>query len=204
MRSDMSETTNKRFVDTAELYVKAAFQQTVNRSIDRIPTVQEFIMLRRSTSGVDLSFVVLEYSLGLNLPDEVHSDPTISELRMAANDIITWSNDIYSFPVEQSRGDAHNLVFITMCEQKIDAQSAINYVDQLIRKRTREYVEAKQSLQSFGPEVEQEVVRYIQGMEYWIQGSIHWVFITPRYFGADAEEVRNTGVVKLTAQAQTP
>lgn len=45
---------------------------------------------------------VLEYSLGLDLPEEVHNDPIIAELSLAGNDILTWANDVYSFPVSGS------------------------------------------------------------------------------------------------------
>jgi hypothetical protein len=35
----------------------------------------------------------------MDLPDEVVNHPIVKELADAGNDILTWANDIYSFPV---------------------------------------------------------------------------------------------------------
>lgn len=121
MRASASPATIQRFVDSSDLYTQAILQQTVNRSVDEVPTVDEFIELRRDTSAVKMVFgkllasifnllsnvesphtAVLEYSLGLDLPEEVHNDPIVAELSLAGNDILTWANDVYSFPVSSS------------------------------------------------------------------------------------------------------
>ncbi|CAE6450414.1 unnamed protein product [Rhizoctonia solani] len=199
MRANANPATIQRFVDSSDLYTQAILQQTVNRSADTVPAVEEFIQLRRETSGVKMTFVVLEYSLNLDLPDEVHNDPIVAELALAGNDILTWANDIHSFPIEQAHGDTQNLVFIAMWDKKLGLEEAMDYVSQLIRKRVQEYLEAKAKLRSFGPELDDNVAIYIQGIEYWIQGAIDWVFMTPRYFGEDAQKVRETGIVDIMA-----
>ncbi|QRV73744.1 terpene synthase [Ceratobasidium sp. AG-Ba] len=198
MRWDASQATSDRFIRTAELYMNAILQQNVRRAAGSIPTVQEWIKLRRDVGAVQLCFAVLEYSLGLDIPDQVHSDPVIFELELAANDIIAWTNDIYSFPAEYAQGDPQSLVFVYMCNERTDLQSAVNHVEQLVRERTRQYVDAKSRLPSFGPKLDPQIARYAQGLEYWVQGSAHWTFTSPRYFGADGEKVRSTGVLDIT------
>lgn len=103
-----------------------------------------------------------------------------------------------------------------MWNEQLDLEGAMDYVDQLTRKRVQEYVDAKAKLRSFGPELDDKVALYIQGIEYWVQGAIDWTFMTPRksyststtlhvltitpgYFGADAEKVRETGIVDIMA-----
>ncbi|CAE6499473.1 unnamed protein product [Rhizoctonia solani] len=88
----------RRFVGSLDYYTEACFQQKVNRSVDSIPTIEEYIQLRRDTSAMKIAFAVLEYTLNLNLPDEVVNHPIVTELAIAGNDILTWANDIYSFP----------------------------------------------------------------------------------------------------------
>lgn len=101
-----------------------------------------------------------------------------------------------------------------MWDKQLNLESAMDYVDQLVRKRLQEYVQAKAQLRSFGPELDDKVARYIQGLEYAVQGSISWTFMTPRelcagyefptltsiigYFGENAEIVRETGLVDIT------
>ncbi|KAG9100181.1 hypothetical protein FS749_016044 [Ceratobasidium sp. UAMH 11750] len=199
MRANSSPATIQRFVDAADLFTQAVLQQTVNRSTDHVPTVDEYIKVRQDTSSTKMFYSVLEYSLGLDLPDEVHNDPIIAELLVAGNDIVNWANDVYSFPVEYARGDTHNLVYVVMWNHQLDLEGAIDYVDKLTRKRLQEYVDAKAQVRSFGPKIDPQVALYIQGFEYSFQGFIEWQFMTPRYFGADAQKVKDTGIVDLTA-----
>ncbi|QRV79773.1 terpene synthase [Ceratobasidium sp. AG-Ba] len=197
MRREASEATTDRFIHSAELYMNAVLEQNERRAVGSIPTVQEWIQLRRDVVAVQISFAVLEYSLGLDLPNQVHNHPVMFELELAANDIIAWTNDIYSFPAEYTQGDPQSLVFILMYNERMDLQSAVNHVEQLICGRTRRYVNAKSRLPSFGPKIDPQIARYIRGLEYWIQGSIHWTFASPRYFGANGEKVRSTGIMDI-------
>ncbi|CAE7234165.1 unnamed protein product [Rhizoctonia solani] len=135
----------------------------------------------------------------MDLPDEVVNHPIVKELADAGNDILTWANDIYSFPIEFARGDAHNFVCIAMEHKSLSVEGAIEYVNDITRKRLDEYVDAKAKLPSFGPEVDEQVAQYILGIEYCVQGFIDWTFVTPRYFGDDASKVKETGIVDLMA-----
>lgn len=145
------------------------------------------------------ALAVLEYTLGLDLPDEVANHPIVTELALAGSDILNWANDIYSFPIEFARGDVHNFVCVAMEHNKLGVEEAIEYVDQRIRMRVKEYVAAKNKLPSFGPSIDEQAAKYIQGIEYFVEGFIEWSFITPRYFGDEAKKVKETGIVKLVA-----
>ncbi|KAG8772965.1 hypothetical protein FRC12_002811 [Ceratobasidium sp. 428] len=201
MRVDSSAATTQRLVDAVNLYTEATFQQTLNRSADSLPTIDEYIQLRRDTSAVKIMYPVIEYTLGLSLPEEVHSDLNMAEILLAGNDLLTWANDVYSFPIEQARGDTHNLVFIAMCNEQLDLEGALEYVDKLLRKRLQRYVDAKAQLRSFGPELDARIKQYVQGIEYGVQGSISWTFMTPRYFGCNAEMVKETHIADLREPA---
>jgi len=198
MRSVSSLETTERMINAFYTYTQATLQQTTNRSVDKIPSIDEYIQIRRDTSAVKIGFAVLEYSLGLNFPDAVFEDPAMAELWVAGNDILTWANDIYSFPVELGRGDTHNLVFVAMQEKQLTLEGAMDYVNELTRARLNDYVEAKKQLRSFGPELDDEIAVYVRGMEHLVQGSIDWSFMTPRYFGDKAQQVRETGLVEIT------
>ncbi|QRV81310.1 terpene synthase [Ceratobasidium sp. AG-Ba] len=54
MRPDASEAAIQRFLLTAELYLNAVLQQNVCRMVDNIPTVEEWIKLRRDVGAVQL------------------------------------------------------------------------------------------------------------------------------------------------------
>ncbi|EUC54853.1 terpene synthase family, metal-binding domain protein [Rhizoctonia solani AG-3 Rhs1AP] len=197
MRQDGGAGTLRRFVDATDQYTQRSFQQQVNKSTERIPTVEKYIQHRREASAMITALAVLEYTLGLDLPDEVANDPVVVELGIAGSDMLNWTNDIYSFPIEFARGDVHNFVCVAMEHEGLGVEEAIKYVNRRIRVRVDEYVAAKETLRSFGPGLDEQVARYIQGIEHFVQGFIDWSFITPRYFGNDAKKVKETGIVDL-------
>ncbi|CEL56413.1 Alpha-muurolene synthase OS=Coprinopsis cinerea (strain Okayama-7 / 130 / ATCC MYA-4618 / FGSC 9003) GN=COP3 PE=1 SV=1 [Rhizoctonia solani AG-1 IB] len=199
MRQDGGSGTLQRFIDATDQYTQRSLKQQINKSTERIPTVEEYIQHRREASAMMTALAVLEYTLELNLPDEVANDPAVIELGIVGSDILNWANDIYSFPVEFARGDVHNFVSVAMEHMNLGVEEAIAYVNQRIQKRVDEYVVTKNKLPKFGPGMDEQAARYIQGIEYFVQGFIDWSFITPRYFGDEAKKVKETGIVKLVA-----
>ncbi len=41
------------------------------------------------------------------------------------------------------------------------------------------------------------VQRYIDAMQYWVIGCLHWSFDSKRYFGDKGKEIKQTHVVRL-------
>ncbi|KAI6025522.1 isoprenoid synthase domain-containing protein, partial [Pisolithus marmoratus] len=60
----------KRFIRAWEEWSGSQVTQSRNRSQDRIPSVDEFILMRRATIGGAMVEAIVEYSLDLDLPDE--------------------------------------------------------------------------------------------------------------------------------------
>ncbi|ELU37648.1 terpene synthase family, metal binding domain-containing protein [Rhizoctonia solani AG-1 IA] len=196
MRQDGNPAMLRRFVDALDFYTQACFQQKVNRSTDTIPTMEEYIQLRRDTSAMKIGFggfftcangldrrfakfhleAILEYTLDLDLPDQVADHPLVTELAL----------------IEFARGDTHNLVCVAMHHNSLDLAGAIDFANQLTRKRLDEYVEIKANLPSFGSGLDEQLARYLEGIEYCVQG-------TEGYFGAEAAQVKETGVVNIIA-----
>ena len=81
---------------------KSLFSSAGIRPQSRWCSVRLRATFRFQSAHDNLCTAVLEYSLGLDLPEEVHNDPIIAELSLAGNDILTWANDVYSFPVSGS------------------------------------------------------------------------------------------------------
>ncbi|KAG8979837.1 hypothetical protein FRB94_010944 [Tulasnella sp. JGI-2019a] len=193
-----SEGTQRRFVDTCQMYIDAIYQQVINRKCDQIPSIEEFIELRRDTSAVKLCHALTEYSMDLDLPDVVFEDPIIQSLQEGANDILTWANDLYSFNKEQANGDTQNLVVVVMHELNVDIQGAMDYVGNLIKVRIDQYVKEKHLVKSFGsPEVDGQVSQYLDGLNDSVIGILHWSFDCKRYFGDEHERVKMDRVVTL-------
>ncbi|KAL0067060.1 hypothetical protein AAF712_005844 [Marasmius tenuissimus] len=138
-----------------------------------------------------------EYALDIDLPEEVASSPAISALNEYTNDLVTWSNDIFSYNVEQARGDTHNMIVILMVHYGHTLQSAMDFVGEKCRNCIDNFNATRENLPSWGPEVDDMVQRYVKGLQDWIVGSLHWSFQTTRYFGSEGQAVKNTRYVKL-------
>jgi hypothetical protein len=155
----------------------------------------------------------------LDIPDEVMEHPIIQSLGEAANDLVTWSNvcisfnssqreisvlthhvlfqDIFSYNVEQSKGDTHNMIPVVMNEEGLDLQSAIDFVGNMCKQSIDRFVDDRSNLPSWGPKIDRDVSVYVGGLADWIVGSLHWSFESERYFGKAGREVKATRVVNL-------
>jgi len=78
--------------------------------------------------------------------------------------------DIFSYNVEQSRGDTHNMIVILMKYHGLDLQGAVDYVGNLCSQTIDTFIENKANLPSWGPEIDDMVARYVQGLQDWIVG----------------------------------
>jgi len=91
----MAESTpgfQKRFIHTMDLFFQAVTTQARDRAAGAIPNLEDYLAVRRDTSGCKPSWALIEYANGLDLPDEVMEHPIIQSLDDAANDFVSWSN----------------------------------------------------------------------------------------------------------------
>ncbi|KAG1729370.1 isoprenoid synthase domain-containing protein [Suillus lakei] len=187
----------ERFIHAMDLFFVAAAKEADNQTKGRINDVESYINLRRHLSGCKSCFAFIEFASRIDLPDEVVSHPVIMAVEEAANDFIAWSNDIFSYNMEQSHHSTHNLVVVVMVEQGLDLQGAVDHCSQLCKKALRRFEESRAVIPSWGEEVDRQVAIYVQGLQDWIAGSLYWTFESTRYFGKDAHIVKQDRVVKL-------
>jgi hypothetical protein len=115
-------------METMEFFFQAVAQQAIDRKRGLVPDLESYISLRRDTSGCKPCWALIEYANNLDIPDEVMESPSLLALGEAANDLVTWSNDIFSYNVEQARGDTHNMICVVMREQGLSLQEAVDFV----------------------------------------------------------------------------
>lgn len=89
----------QRFIETFDMFFQAVTQQAMDRANGVIPDLESYIAIRRDTSGCKPCWALIEYANNLDLPWEIMDHPIIRGLGEAANDLVTWSNDIFSYNV---------------------------------------------------------------------------------------------------------
>lgn len=173
------------------------------------------------SSGLKLCWALIQYGRNLELPEEVIEHPAIKDISDTANDIVTFSNasliqltrldneidrilsqDLYSYNIEQSKGDNHNFLAVLMKHCGMDLQSASNEVGEIVNARVDSFMKQRLNIPSWGPDIDKHVSAYIDGLAQWIPGSFAWSFETKRYFGSAVEEVRVTKIVNILPRAR--
>ncbi|KAG2033028.1 terpenoid synthase [Suillus americanus] len=189
IRNGASGQLQKRFIAIFDEYLEAIMQQAIDRSGHHIRDIQSFFDLRRISYGAKPMFVLLE--LGLNIPDEVISHPTIEDVVVVTLDMITLGNDILSYDVEQARGDDdHNIVTIVMHEIGTDVNGAMLWVADRHTKLEKRYFEAVAAIPKWGELIDSQVREYCDGLGNIVRANYEWSFENERYFGTNGMEVQ--------------
>lgn len=89
------------------------------------------------------------------------------------------------------------MIVILMSLRDLDLQAAVDFIGDLCRQTIDTFIENQQRLPSFGPKVDHDVALYVQGLQDWIVGSLHWTFMSERYFGKSGAKVKQDRIVRL-------
>jgi len=87
-----------------------------------------------------------------------------------------------------------------MIHDGLDLQQAVDRVGEMCRRTIETFIENQARIPSWGHDIDTDVKLYVHGLREWIVGSLHWSFVTTRYFGDSGELVRITRVVDLLTQ----
>ena len=100
--------------------------------------------------------------------------------------------------MEQSRGiEGNNILTVLMKEKGLNLQEAADHAGVLFGDLMDRFVAERKKLPSWGPDLDRDINRYVDGIGDWVVGNLHWCFETTRYFGSAHKEVKRTRVVKL-------
>lgn len=184
MRTTGSEGMLRRFTQGFNDWSSSQITQSQQRSNGELPRVRKFLTERRNTFGIGMACALIEYTMDIDLPDFIFKDPTVVEMTEAMFDVTIWANDLCSFNKEQAQGDYQNLIPILMQEYRLDLQSAISKLTEMVRQRLDRYYHLKAQLHPIygGLEISGELVRYLEGLEVANVGVTKWYYQSPRYF----------------------
>ncbi|KAI0771415.1 isoprenoid synthase domain-containing protein [Irpex lacteus] len=174
LRSSSYPQVYTRFCAAWEVWTRGQVKQSGNRSLSVFPSVEEFIAMRRATIGGALVEAMVQYSLDIELPDEVLEHPNMKGISDAAIDLMAWPNK------EQADGDLQNLVCILMVMRRINLQEAVNVLITMITDRIDDYAQLKSGLPSFGSAIDEQLGLYLKNLEHFIQGTVRWYYSSPR------------------------
>ena len=90
-----------------------------------------------------------------------------------------------------------------MINDGLSLQQAVDRIGDLCKQTIDTFIEDQARVPSWGDDVDNDVRLYVNGLQEWIVGSLHWSFMTTRYFGDGGGAVKATRIVELLSQEIT-
>lgn len=90
------------------------------------------------------------------------------------------------------------MIVVVMRQHGLDLQGAVDFVGNMCKQSIDRFEADHKLLPSWGPKVDEEVQRYVEGLQDWIVGSLHWSFDTTRYFGQEGAAIKANRIVQLS------
>jgi Delta6-protoilludene synthase len=109
---------------------------------------------------------------------------------------------MYSYNVEQARGDIHNIITVVMKERGVGLDGALSWVATSYERVLSEFEEQRRTLPSWGYAIDEAVKDLIERIGFWIRGHDCWSFESERYFGTGGAEVQRVRLMNLLPQVE--
>ncbi|MEV0327143.1 terpene synthase [Micromonospora echinospora] len=170
-----------RFTDAMAHHLDGTWRESVNKAAGRVPTVDEYVPLRRATSAAYVSYTLVEFATGQVLPDAVYHHPLLVSIAETANDLLSWFNDVISLERDRADAGGHNLVLATAHERGVPVGTAVTLVADRWRETMDRFVALRAAVPSFGPEWDRAVAVQLDAVANSVRGTIDWSRESARY-----------------------
>ncbi|MGW2731310.1 germacradienol/geosmin synthase Cyc2, partial [Streptomyces sp. NPDC001494] len=111
-----------------------------NQAQHRVPDPVDYLEMRRSTFGSDLTLSMCRMGHGPAIPPEVYRSGPVRSMENAAIDYACLLNDIFSYQKEiEYEGEIHNAVLVVQNFFGVDYPAALGVVHDLTTQRMRQF-----------------------------------------------------------------
>jgi 5-epi-alpha-selinene synthase len=170
-----------RFTKNIEDYFQGTRWEAWNNSQGITPDIATFMKIRTFASAIYCFLDLILIMDRIALPPEVIQHPIVKRLELTTNNIVAWSNDIFSCEKETRAGNNLNLVTVLQQEYQISLQEAFDRAAELHNAEVQLFIDLSAQLPSFGTEIDTNLERYLLGLRSWIRGNLDWSVETGRY-----------------------
>jgi hypothetical protein len=169
----------QRFANGMRLWASTAGLQILNHLNERPAGLPQYMAIRRHTSGMNPCLDLGDVANGGPLPAARYCRDDIQTLRLHANNIVCWANDIQSLGIEMHQpGQFWNMVAIHVAEG-MGLQQAVDRTAQRVRAEIDAFVRLADTVEDAS---DAALSGFIRGMKDWVRGYLDWVkYDTQRY-----------------------
>ncbi|MFF7994227.1 germacradienol/geosmin synthase [Kitasatospora xanthocidica] len=185
----------ERFRTAVEVMLAAWIWELSNAIQHRIPDPVDYLEMRRSTFGSELTTSLCRIGHGKTVPEAVYDHGSMRALENSAMDYACMMNDLFSYRKEaEYEGELHNVVLVVQSFFDCDYPSAVRIVDDLMHSRLAQFRHVAQNefpvmYQDFGLDraARELLDGYVVELENWLAGILNWHEGCRRYGEADLE-----------------
>ncbi len=160
-------------------YLYAQVWEAGNREADVVPTVEDYLFMRRRTGAMPPVVTLIDIAGRFHLTPEHWMHPQVRELTRLCYDLVVWDNDIFSYAKEQRHDRArHNLINVLVAHRGVTAEEALEEVLAMHCRAVDRMVELDAQVQTWAP---REVIEFVRGLEHWVSGHIAYALASSRY-----------------------
>ncbi|WP_307131514.1 epi-isozizaene synthase [Streptomyces aurantiacus] len=152
--SFLGEGWNARFAGHFHAVIEAYDREFRNRTSGTVPTVEEYLELRRNTFAHWIWLDLLEPSAEYELPVTVRENAAYRRAALLCQDFAAWYNDLCSLPKEIAGAEVHNLGISLIHHEGMRLEESVREVRRRVEECITEFLD-----------VEKEVLRYAERID---------------------------------------
>jgi hypothetical protein len=195
-----------RFLGNVEDYLfRGSLRAVEYWSLDEVPSLEEYLHVRRLDSAVFPALDMSEIAGGLCLPDAVRAHPALVEMKELAVRYIAYVNDIFSYQKEVlSAGASFNLVHVLMHANASSFEEAVAATVSIVGGALERFLALELTLPRWDAAIAPQVTAYVAGMKAWMRGSFDFSLTSARYNAPDSPFAELRGEVQAAIPATIP
>ncbi|KJK59103.1 family 2 encapsulin nanocompartment cargo protein terpene cyclase [Saccharothrix sp. ST-888] len=198
------------FRTAVEVMTESWLWELANQLQNRIPDPVDYLEMRRTTFGSELTLSLSRISHGRQIPAEIYRSGPMQSLENAAMDYAALMNDVFSYQKEvEFEGEVHNGVLVVQNFFDCDYPTALGIVNDLMTSRINQFEHVAEHelpilYDDFGLDgkTRQALDHYVQDFRYWLAGIKTWHEDCVRYREADILRHSGRGGRHATAARQ--
>ncbi|CAM5501545.1 Terpene synthase OS=Streptomyces fumanus OX=67302 GN=cyc2 PE=3 SV=1 [Streptomyces fumanus] len=187
--ADMTPEQRRPLRTAIDKMTEAWLWELFNQIHHRVPDPVDYLEMRRSTFGSDLTLGLCRAGHGPAVPPEVYRSGPVRSLENAAMDWACLLNDIFSYQKEiEYEGEMHNAILVVQNFFGVDYPTALPVVHDLMTQRMRQFehvVERELPVVyedfDLSEEARQIMRDYVADLRNWMAGILNWHRSVPRY-----------------------
>ncbi|WP_307806712.1 terpene synthase family protein [Streptomyces sp. FH025] len=184
-----------RLREAVEVMTASWIWELSNQIQHRIPDPVDYLEMRRSTFGSELTTALSRIGHGRAVPEEAYRHGSMRALENSAMDYAAMVNDLFSYQKEvEYEGELHNVVLVVQNFFNCDYPSAVRIVDDLMHSRLDQFQHVAQKELpvlyedlGLGEEAREVLGGYVRELENWLAGVLNWHEGCRRYRTEDLE-----------------